>query len=805
MYDWSLSNWEQPSKDTDSIMIPIIIQDFDPIKSDITVEKYREYRRRQNQIRIAKRNREDIIIVWIYDIRTIDNNILNTILSHLESIRYNVYHFDLSKNVSAAFDFILTHQSEYMAILVDAVSLQLVIDQALSTSHVASFIYVYNSSTDIPSVSYFSSDIQSCITELAIDVERKTTQIAEFLFYESKQTLSAFDLIASSAHFIWHLLLVDAVTNMSVGNHEELVTAVRHWYSTNAIALCEIDYFKTSYTSDAPELWYNTNKSTIVQRILQNAFKHADIETIYFARSVIIDMSKKFVSAASSSAGMCRVFACGSMNRNRIKCLSDHQDTLIMPVGFLVGHQSREKILNHLRRLLDKNLEKVLFEIDISNDIPVLNLGRDGVLFNIGVLFHLVQIIHDSTSQIYHIRLRTISSTNVAQQLTNHMIQLREQVGEAADRTLLFSSLLAQMNCVRSAMNYLLFYNSYDSDNKEIEIHALAELGRIALRCNQLIDAEKFFLNACNLHNTSGIIIKDSVIGRIRIDLVLVLARQGRSSEANALCQESLRFLSDSLQPLSIELLNIGQGRVCLCGVTDELAYTTFENLRQEYEQKHYYCPHPTLIGGNAIDIGDMHRKKGFLSLAYSCYLFAYLISEHNLPTIHPLVLASLHRISQLLDQKPEFKEIERKLTNIWQAMSSDGNKILTDTTRNLALFYVKKGEHSKAMPWFEMCLSGYKRQWPLDDRRIHQCQAYILKHRLGLQNILTSIEIPKREDFLPLNDIALSMGCEHLTKNLLQHITEEENRRWGKCSIVIRSLIVLSFLRAYSIDIINL
>lgn len=786
MYDWSLSNWEQTDKDTGSILIPIILQEFDPTKSDITVEKYQEKHRRQNQIRIAKRNREDTIIVWIYDIRTIDNNNLNTIRSHLASIRYNVLYFDLSENVSAALDFILTHQSEYMAILVDALSLHLVIDQLLSTAHISSFVYVYNSSADIPCVSFSSSNIQSCITSLAIDIELKTTQTAEFLFYESKQTSSAFDLIASLAHFIWHLLLIDALTNMPVGNHEELVTAVRHWYSTNSLALCEIDSFETTYTNDAPEICYNTNKSTLIQRILQNAFRHADMETIYFARSVIIDMSRKFASVSPSSVEVRHVFTCGTMSRNRMKFLCDHQNTLIMPVGFLIGHLNREKILNDLRRLCSKNLEKVLFEIAINNDVPVLDLGTDGVLFNIGVLFHLVQILHDSTSQIYHIRLRTISNANVTQQLIDNIIQLRDQVGETADRTLLFSSLLAQMNCVRSAMNYLLFYNNHDPDSKEVEIHMLAELGRIALRCNQLIDAEKFFLHACDLHKRSGTIIKDSVIGRIRIDLVLILARQGRNSEANALCQETLPFLCDSLQPLSLVLLNAAQGRVCLCGVTDELAYTTFENLRQDYEQKHYYCQHPSLIGGNAIDIGDMYRKKDSLSPAYNCYFFAYLISEHNLPTRHPLMLASLHRLSQLLDQKPALTEMERKLTDIWQEISSDDgnsheNKILLDTIRNLGLFHAKKDEYSEAITWFEMCLSSYRRQWPLDDKHIHQCQAYILKYRLGLPSLKTSIEIRGRENCLELNDIVLSMEYEHFTANhLLQRTADEENRRWG-------------------------
>ncbi|CAF3676332.1 unnamed protein product [Rotaria sp. Silwood1] len=45
-------------------------------------------------------------------------------------------------------------------------------------------------------------------------------------------------------------------------------------------------------------------------------------------------------------------------------------------------------------------------------------------------------------------------------------------------------------------MNYFLYYDYLEPDNKEIEIHKLATLGRIVLRYNKLVDAEKFLLNA---------------------------------------------------------------------------------------------------------------------------------------------------------------------------------------------------------------------------------------------------------------------------------------------------------------------
>ncbi|CAF1339462.1 unnamed protein product [Adineta steineri] len=784
MYDWSLGNWKQTSKTIDKILVPVILQDFDPLKPDEVIYKHREKRRRENQIRIAKRNREDTIIVWIYDNKTIEDNNLVKIKSHLDSIRYNICCFDISQSVSSALDFILSHRSNCLAILIDAVALPFILNQILDAVQFSSTIFVYNSKQEIPFVSFFSSNIQSCITSLATDVEWKTIFNTEMLFCEPNQIFSVEDMPVSSAHIMWHLLLVEALTNMPTGSLEEFVTAAQLWYSTNTVALLEIDYFKINYRTETPELWYNATNSTIIQRILRNAFKRADIETLYFARSIIIDISRKISSTMPSSIGTRRIFACSIMNKRKTKFLFDHQDSLIMPVDFLVGHVSCDKIIDDLRRLPNKDFDKVLFEIDVDNHVPVLDLGADGVLFNIGVLFQLIHIVFDSACQIYYFRVQTVPSSNVAKRLIDKTIQLREQVGESTDRRILFGSLLAHMNCVRSAMNYFLFYNNYDENDKEMEINTLAELGRISLRCNELVDAEKFLLAACDLYKRSQIAMEDSVIGRIRTDLVLILVRLGRNIEANALCQETLQFLCDSPQSLSLELLNIAQGRVSLCAINDELAQATFDNLCQEYKRKSYQCQYAALIGGNAIDIGDMYRDKNLLSMAHKCYLFAYSISEHNQLNTHPMMIALLHRLSQLLDQKPSSNEIETKLTDVWQIISYDDvdsqeNRMLVDAGRNLALFYVKKCEYSKATAWFEMCLSVYRQQWPKEERYIHQCQAYILKHRVGLK-LITSVETLTTQASLQVNDIVLSMEYEHLIrKQLLQETADEENRRW--------------------------
>ncbi|CAF1277766.1 unnamed protein product [Didymodactylos carnosus] len=783
IYDWPLDNWKKRN-DAVVILVPIVLQNFEETKHSLAIEQIKEINKQRSQTRIAEYNRDDATIVWIYDGATIENDNLSIIWSQLHLIRYKVRRFDSPKNITTALEFILTRQSERIVLLIDFVALYPIIDQLFRTPRLSLSVFVYNSTREIPFVSYISPDIQSCITSLAIDIELQTMLNVEFVFYESKQAWSASDLTASSAHFLWHLLLVEILRTIPVGNHYEFVSLTRCLFLTNPAALNEIDYFEMVYSKTKPEIWFDSKKSTVIQRILQNAFKQADIDTIYFARSIIVDLVRK-IALSSTLNEPCHIFVGTMMNKKRIEFLRNHQDALLTPVGFLIGYTNQERIISRFRQTNKNLLEKVLFEIDVDIYTPMLDLSNDSVLFNIGVLFRILNVTFDHSLEGYRFRLETISNSNLAKELIDGAIELKAQVGENVNRNIFFGSLLVDMNCVRWAMNYFLFYDYHNPDNKEIEIDKLAELGRIALRCNKLVDAEKFLLSACDLHKKSHVTINDSVIGRIRLDLVLILTQQGRNKEAMALCRETLTILCDSAQKLSLTLLNIGQSRTSLCDVDLELTHTPFIQLIQEYEAKDYRCQHSVLIGGSAIEVGDMYRKKGLVHMASNCYLFANSISKCNQPTTHPMVLTSLHRLSELQDLTSVAEEIDERLTSVYQEIQSEdandeANKVIADIGRRLALHFIRMNEHSRAIRWFEMCLSIYRGHWPLNEMHIHQCQAYIFKDFGSKMQI--PVKISTEYDLLELNDILRSAAYMRLLmKPLLQEKVDEENRQWGK------------------------
>ncbi|CAF1175776.1 unnamed protein product [Rotaria sordida] len=808
IYDWSLDNWKK-TDDVKTVLIPIILQDYEEKKLSSTKKQIQERIIKLNRQHIAERNREDVTIVWVYDGKTMKSNDLLRIRRQLNLIRYHIKYFDSIKSLNAALNFILCRQSEYIVVLIDFVALYSIIDQLFHSPHLLLSVYVYNSTKEIPMVSFVSSDIQSCITSFVADIEFTTIYNVEFAFYETKQTQSACDLTNSSSHFLWLLFLGEVLPTIPAGNHYDFVSAARCWYSKNVGALNEIDYFEMMYNNQAPDIWYNSKKSTLIQRILQNAFKQGNMDIIYVARSIIIDLMRKITFSYTSNERCC-VFVGTIISKKRVAFLYKHQDVLLTPIGFLIGHTNRDKIITHLQKQKQSSqnlLGKVLFEINTIN-IPILNLSDENILFNIGVVFRILNVEFDSILDIYHIHLETITNDDLTEQFMETYIYLKSQVGEYINRNILFGLLLVDMNCIRSAMNYFLYYDYHASDNREIEIHKLATLGRIALRCNKLLDAEKFLLNACDLHKRSQISIEDSFIGRIRLDLVLVLIQQNRQNEATDLCRETLSILCDSPQNLSITLLNLAQSISSLCNIELELANTSFTQIIQEYEIKNYLCQHPVLIGGCAIEIGDKYRAKDLIDMALKSYLFSCSISDRNQPMNHPMILASLHRLSELLNLTSVAEKLEARLTLMYQEILSDdandkSNKIIADIGRRLALHFIKINDHSQANRWFEMCLSIYRKQWPLQEQLIHQCQAYCFKNVFGSQ-MQIQVKTSTEHDSLQLNDIVRSVSYMRLiTKSLLREKIDEENHRWDEAmakwkhncevnsGVVVRKLIV--------------
>lgn len=782
-----MDNWKK-TNDVITFLVPFILQNFEETKLLSSKQKIQERCKRKSLKDFVEYNREDTTIVWIYNGKTIKESNLLLIQRQLNLIRDNGCYFDGSKDLNSALDYILCRQSERIFVLIDYDILYSIIDQLFRGLHLSLFIYLYNSTKDIPMISLVAPDIQDCITALAMDIELSTVHNIEFLVYESKQTKSMCDLTNSSSHFLWHLLLAEILQTMPSGNYHDFVSAVRYWYSTNAGVLNEIDYFEMTYDSETPEIWYNSRKPTFIQRILQHAFKKGSMDTIYVARSIIIDLIRK-IKFAKRSNEQYQAFVGTIMSKKRLEFLYNHQDSLLTPIGFLIGYTNRDSIITYLQQKNkvsnDNHSAKVLFEIDYSN-ISILNLSDDSILFNIGIYFRILNVNFDSTLNFYCIHLEAISNNDICEELIDSYTYLKSQAGEYVDRDILFGLLLVDMNCIRSATNYLLYYYAHDSDNKEIEIHKLATLGRISLRCNKLVYAEEFLLNAYDLFKKSQSVIEDRFIGRLRLDIVSALIQQNRKEEATVVCRETLLFLCDSPVKLSLTLFNLAQCQLNFCNIDPELGNASFTQLMEEYEAKDYVCQHSVLLGSFAIEIGDMYREQNLLDMASKSYLFSYSLSERNQPMNHPMALACLHRLSVLPDLTSVSKKLEVQLAVVYQEVLSDdyndeSNNTIADIGRRLALHFIKVDDYSSATRWFQMCLSIYWKQWPLQEHLIHQCQANFLKDLFGLP-LHVPMKTPSGHHSLELNDIARSVSYMRLVnKPKLQEKLNEENHRWGK------------------------
>jgi hypothetical protein len=147
------------------------------------------------------------------------------------------------------------------------------------------------------------------------------------------------------------------------------------------------------------------------------------------------------------------------------------------------------------------------------------------------------------------------------------------------------------------------------------------------------------------------------------------------------------------------------------------------------------------------------------------------------------MVLASFHRLSELPDLTSVADKLEERLTVVYQKILSDdandeSNNLIADIGRRLALHFIKIDSHSRAIRWFEMCLSIYWKQWPLQEHRIHQCQTYFFQNLFDFQ-LHIPVKTPTGHDSLQSNDIVRSeLYMRLLTKPLLQEKIDEENHR---------------------------
>lgn len=784
---WQLRNWNGDKKEHTSVTFSIPTHNFDPMKAVEAFLKHNKAISDQRLKRAAQRNREDINVVWIYSDE--DEILVETITDHLHSIVHTVRVYADVEN-SEAIKFILHNREERIFVLIHIAIEKTIIRRIQHAAHVA-FIVVYGASypSEKPStkredttLTSYESNLYCAIDLLATNVQ--THRNHAFWFFESKQMLSA-DLSTESAAFLWQLLLT-RIKVSSIGM-SDLVTLAQQWYRNNPLVLCEIEQFRKEYNCEIAKDWFYTNGSSFIQRMIQQAFKQKDMQVIWAARFFIIDIMK---SIRSHHRTDCLVLG-ELMSAKRIQFLLEHQDTLIMPKGFLMCCTNREKVINDVRTRPRHRgfVHAILFEMDRDDNSLALPLDNsEYVLLPFDISFQIIAIRFDQSLDIYRIQLKTREASDMYKQLWQRHVELSQEAGECVDENILFGSLLADMNRVPAAMSYYFFYLQECLCNPFSNVHQLVAMGRTALRCDNLEDAEKYHIQAIALYETN-LTSNDLYFIRLLLDLTLIYIKQEKNDQAIHIYERAQMMLTERDMLSSLTLHYWSQGLGCLCQLKLSNTQPVREMLKAYfdfYRPRGYRCAHPLLIGGLSIDIGDFVYEQGYLDMSSDCYTFAFEISHRNLPLCHDIVIVSLRRLlktTPLLSttDKRDLSICETQLLPLLQKLLSDvndeDNPTIANTMRDIGFAYVKYGMHENAKFYFEKCIPIYRRQYPQDEASLHQCQAYLCKKEQSLD-----LKIFAADPHIAVLNLQLSASYRY-TYPADPIEAKEQQQLWSRCN----------------------
>ena len=791
--EWKLHNWNNNTKNEGStVAVTIPTDNFDPTKAVKAVLKHNKSVDDERLKKAAQRHREDTILVWIY--KDIDEGTRRNISDHLRSIIHIIHVYSDSK-CSEAVKLILCNRNERTFVLMHTSLEKIMVKQIQHAVHIAAIIVYDVSLSSVKPLTEFQQrslvlyeiDLQHSIDLLAITVQSNRNHA--FWFYESKQTKSA-DLSSESASFFWQLELVRIVAKMPLSDSNEFINIARQWYKNNPLVLYQIERFREEYHSGSAKYWIFTNGVSFVQRLLQQAFKKADMQIIWAARFFLVDLSKTIESQYYSIHNIRSITLGELMSVKRMQFLLEHQDTFLMPKGFLMGCNNREKTTNDLRyRPRYRNsVYAVLFAIDIDDDCSVLSLDDECVLFGLDVSFRIISIEFDQLLDIYKVQLQTIKANESREQLWQSHMKLLQEAGDCIDETILFGTLLTDMNQVPAAMDYYFSRMDEYLSDPFLNAQRLVQIGRIAFRCDRLDKADQYYTLAITLYET---ILSDNDPSFIRLllNLVLVYNKQEENQQALCIYERIHLHLTNEHLFVSSTLRCWAQGLLCLCQMAASnvhLARQTLETYFASYKQLNYRCTHPVLIGGLAIDVGDFTYKQGHFHISNDCYAFAFEIGSQNLPLCHPMVTSSLQRYLanvKLLSVNDRWELTIREtqlLPLLQQTLSDindDDNQTIADTMHHIGFEYATYGMHDKASFYIEKCISIYRRQSPQDETSLNQCQAYIVK-----RETCPDSRIPKSDPTNSIIDLHFSARYKY-THPSDPTEAEEQQQLWSTLS----------------------
>ena len=235
-----------------------------------------------------------------------------------------------------------------------------------------------------------------------------------------------------NGHFVHSLLLIDVLIRMKSieSDKQQLISLCQREYENNPTQLDLLHEFETEYSADKALWWYT--RESFLYKMLNKALRVQNVEVLFLFRFVIADIYQQLKEKQCQSP--VRVYRGQVMCDEEFSQLRQSIGELISINSFFSTSADRQKAVRFSNRsYISDGLHRILFEIDADPNVvtskpfaSICGLSRYGneceVLFMIGSVFRLKEILREEDNQIWVIRMELCGDAeHELKQLFDHM------------------------------------------------------------------------------------------------------------------------------------------------------------------------------------------------------------------------------------------------------------------------------------------------------------------------------------------------------------------------------------------------
>ncbi|CAF4006094.1 unnamed protein product [Adineta steineri] len=520
------------------------------------------------------------------------------------------------------------------------------------------FIYCMDKSKYIPLIQEYEPliiDICTEIDELYKSIDKQLDELNQstlaLSFFAQEQNTTR-NLTKDFASFLWFQLFQLVISELKCTDNE--MNIMLKYCSTKLKndtkfkeMLSQIESFRKTYTSNRAIFWYT--KESFVYRLLNAALRTEDFEALYIFRFFLADLCQqlkiehKKLRIKQSHSPILKVYRGGHISNQELDNLKTTVGSLISLNGFISTSTDLTVAMNFIQKqkTTQNGAEKVLFIIEVDTlsehiicaDVAEISAmqSENEVLFNMGTVFYLSEIIFDNNTQIWHVHLK---ATEDGIKAANDYIQLTRRELSDMNESIIFGQLFLHIGNFTMAQKYFFDLHQHLKENDKDLPSVLYHLG-LTYGYQGDFDKAEDYLKEVNQHHICARS-HNLDFARTRNALGWIYYQSGELDKAMLSYEEAAIFAADPLE--SKHLIN---GQTYSLMGDCYLERHMFDEAKSCYqhalaiEYLHLPCDHPR-IGLTLNDLGDVFRKRKEMKSALEYYEKAELIFQQKLPSHHP-------------------------------------------------------------------------------------------------------------------------------------------------------------------------